>query len=224
MPSIVNQFSTVSGILAANVANNGTVVVPYPSGKNQRSFNAGLAAPAEHYIILGGSSRFNVPSLSLAFNAGDITVTNLSGQTWPAGSEYLLNIGERNGNTVVEVLPFTVPLAAIVGAGNIVTDYRPAVAGTIEQIDAVVTQPGTGAGATVTLNWQIDTVPIAGSTITPTLANTATLGAILSTTPTAANRITRESQLRLVASGVAAFTGGFVNIMLRVRKDQDNVL
>lgn len=91
------SFVTTSVVLAAQVANAGTVTVPYPAGTNQAFFtganaaaNSGAAVINENdvYPEAGSGVRIN-----LTYGGSDITLTNNTGVTWPAGSIVRVQLG-----------------------------------------------------------------------------------------------------------------------------------
>jgi hypothetical protein len=91
--SDIRRQVIVEGVLAAAVANNGTVTIAYPAGTNQAFFTGGNASATgqlvfdNNDVVEEGAGRF-----SLTYNGGDITLTNLSGGTWPAGRLYRLGL------------------------------------------------------------------------------------------------------------------------------------
>ena len=91
------SLQIINGTFASDVANNGTVVVAYPTGFTPGHFAASVA-----HVLVVGQSVLNYPSkFTLTFGAvgTGITVTNKSGSTWVAGTAYILQletIGEVN--------------------------------------------------------------------------------------------------------------------------------
>lgn len=80
--------------LAANVANAGTVTVPYPAGTTQASLTGstdGTAVLNNNMVYPQAAS--GAGTVAFTFGASNITVTNNSGETWPAGSTLLLSFG-----------------------------------------------------------------------------------------------------------------------------------
>ncbi len=95
------SFVVTSVVLGAAVANTGTVTVPYPAGTNQAFFtgvnaaaNTGAAIVNDNdfYPEAGSGVRIN-----LTYGAGDITLTNNTGVSWPIGSTVRVQLG-RAGN------------------------------------------------------------------------------------------------------------------------------
>lgn len=87
-------FSVITGALSADVANNGTITVSYPSGKNKGSFYLAMG----HVFVLGSNAAqvLSFPSqFDITLNASDITVTNKSGSTWAAGTAWRLQMEEQ---------------------------------------------------------------------------------------------------------------------------------
>lgn len=88
-------------VLAAAVANAGTLTVAYPAGTAQANFigsnvatNTGAAVLNNNEIYPEAASGVRV---NFTYNGGDITVTNNTGVTWPAGSKLRVQFG-RIGN------------------------------------------------------------------------------------------------------------------------------
>jgi len=84
------SLQIISGTFASDVANNGTVVVAYPSGLTPGHFAASVA-----HALAVGQSLLNYPTkFTLTFGAvgTGITVTNKSGSTWTAGTAYILEL------------------------------------------------------------------------------------------------------------------------------------
>lgn len=78
--------------LASAVANNGTVAINYPTGFTQ----AALAGTTGGKLSVddGQIGTFNQGAGGFSFTLGaQITITNLSGITWPAGSKVIVSFG-----------------------------------------------------------------------------------------------------------------------------------
>lgn len=78
-------FKTVSGILAAAVAVNGTVAIGYPPGFSRGDFIPGV----DHRMVVNQAEMKSAVGISLSFGATTVTVTNTSGAAWPAGSPFV---------------------------------------------------------------------------------------------------------------------------------------
>jgi hypothetical protein len=87
--------------LTAAVANAGTVLVAYPAGRVQADFiGANLATNTGSVVLNGNEVYLEAGSgvrVNFTYNAGDVTVTNNTGVTWPAGSTIRVQFG-RAGN------------------------------------------------------------------------------------------------------------------------------
>lgn len=215
----VNRTYRVSGTLAAAVADAGTFTVAYPTGTSQLSFNAGLAGTG-HYLMLNDNEKLTeaATDISVAFGASEITVTNSSGWTWAAGTEFNLGLDVQDGNDVV-FLPIPVALVSVAGAGDVVTEIRPGVYGTIESFDFVTGQPVTTAAKLASFNLEIDTTNVTGGVIALTSAAATPLGKMVAGSAiTGANTLTPESKLSIEASSVTAFSEGAGFFLIRIRK------
>ncbi len=87
--------------LTTAVANAGTVLVAYPAGTVQANFIGANAAANTGSVVLNGNEVYPEAGsgvrINLTYNAGDVTVTNNTGVTWPAGSTIRVQLG-RVGN------------------------------------------------------------------------------------------------------------------------------
>lgn len=218
MPSIKNKFVRVSTALTAAVADNGTFTVAYPSGYSQSDFNVGLAGSG-HYMIVDNNDRWSNadPGISVSFGASNITITNLTGQTLASGSEIELFFDLADGNNVM-TLAFQVDLASITGTQDVVTDFRPGVDGTIENLSFVTNAKVTTAAKAASLNAEIGTTDLTGGVIALTSAALANMGAVVEGSAiTGANALTRDDKISIKASSVTAFAEGSGTLLMRIR-------
>lgn len=83
-----NSVTSPKITLASAVAQNGTVVVPYPTGYAQADFiGANLGATADAVLLLNDNDRFaGSAQVTYTYGSSNITVTNTSAITWPAGA------------------------------------------------------------------------------------------------------------------------------------------
>lgn len=72
---------TVSQTLTSAVADSATYTASYPAGTDEGTF-----ARLGHELTVGGARLAYPADFTLTFGTGDITVTNASGATWPAGT------------------------------------------------------------------------------------------------------------------------------------------
>lgn len=204
-----NDFGVLSLVLGSAVATAGTFDVAYPTGTTQLSFLAGLAG-STHYAVVNSNDRYTAAAgyMSASFGASVITVTNSSGVTWAAGSKVDLYFEQNDGNSRI---PFTFPIAALSGvaAGDVVTEIRPGIAGTVEAWEFVVGTPVTTAAKTATFNLEIDTTNVTAGTLVVTSALATPMGkSIAGAAITGANTLTRDSKLSIEAATVTAFVEG----------------
>lgn len=94
MPSLGN----VTHILASDVADNGTVAIAYPTGQTAQSLAGSIGGDLT--VNDGALGRWEQadPGFSVAYGASTITVTNLSGMTWPAGAKIVVSFGDAPHN------------------------------------------------------------------------------------------------------------------------------
>lgn len=96
-------FKIVETVLASAVADAGTVTLGYPAGTTQFSFTGGNASDDGKAIINGNEIYTEAAAdIALAYGASNITLTNNSGQTWPAGASVTVELGQANGTVGVE--------------------------------------------------------------------------------------------------------------------------
>lgn len=212
------NFATAEIILASAVADDGTFTVGYPSGTSQLSFNAGLAGSGS-YIILNDNDKVSVgnPGISLSFDASYVTVTNLTGAAIPAGTKVGVFLDRVDGNDVV-FLNFHLKLAKLAN-GDIITEFRPGIAGKVEDVSFVTTDPATTASKLSTLNLEIGTTDVTGGTVALTTAACNTLGKVVQGAAiTGNNTLTQESKLSVEASSTTAFVEGEGDLIIRIRK------
>ena len=89
-------------VLAAAVANAGTVTVAYPAGTTQASFIGANVATNTGAAVLNGNEVYPEAGsgvrVNFTYNGGDITVTNNTGVTWAAGSTLRLQFGRAGAD------------------------------------------------------------------------------------------------------------------------------
>ena len=94
------SFVVTSAVLASAVANAGTVTLAYPAGTNQ-AFFTGANASADGVAVLNDNEvyleRVSGVRVNITYGASDITLTNNTGVSWPAGSTLRVQLG-RAGN------------------------------------------------------------------------------------------------------------------------------
>ncbi len=95
------SFIVTSAVLASAVANAGTLVIPYPSGTNQ-AFFTGVNASANGAVIINDNDVYpEQPSgvrVNITYGASDITITNNTGVSWPAGSVLRIQLGRASND------------------------------------------------------------------------------------------------------------------------------
>jgi hypothetical protein len=220
MPRLLDQFARVETVLVSAVANSGTFTVAYPAGFSQAAFLSGLARPAGHYMIVNDNDRWTgaASQMSVSFGVSDITVTNSTGTTLPAGSRVALCLDQVDGNER-DIYSFPVTLASI-ATGDLVTNFQPGIDGTIEAFWFVVEVAATTAGRSATINLEIGTTNLTGGVISLTSANATPKGTILQGTAITGNNVlTRASLISIEAAAVTAFAEGAGTFYVAVRRN-----
>jgi len=92
---------TPTTTLATAVANGGTVVLDYPAGTTQATFIGANAAPNTGAVVLNNNEVYPEAAsgvrVAISYGASNVTITNNTGATWPAGSTIRAQFG-RVGN------------------------------------------------------------------------------------------------------------------------------
>lgn len=220
--AIRNNFVTASLVLAAAVADAGTFTLAYPTGSTQLSFTAGLNGTA-HYAIFNGADRWAAatPGIAVAFGASLITVTNNTGYSLAAGTTVDLFFELKKGNSRIPIV-LPLPLLVDIATGDIVTEFRPGIAGTIEYWEFVQMKPVTTGSKLASLNLEIDTTNVTGGVIALTSALCTPMGKVIPCSDiTALNVLTRDSKLSIEASGVTAFAEGSGYVIIYIRPTEN---
>lgn len=93
MGAIANTKTT----LASAVADDATVVIPYPAGQTQATLQNSTGGRVT--IDQDGPYKQGVAdNVDITFGAGNITITNRTGYTWPAGAELRTSFGQIDIN------------------------------------------------------------------------------------------------------------------------------
>jgi hypothetical protein len=82
------SLKTLTGVLAAAVADAGTVVINYPAGYTRGDFIPGV----NHKLVMNQAELKAPNKITLSFGASSVTITNKTGATWPAASPYVLQL------------------------------------------------------------------------------------------------------------------------------------
>jgi hypothetical protein len=95
------SFVVTTVVLAADVANAGTVTIPYPAGTNQ-AFFTGANASATGAAVLNDNEVYpeavSGVRVNYTYGGSDITLTNNTGVTWAAGSTILAQFGRAGAD------------------------------------------------------------------------------------------------------------------------------
>jgi hypothetical protein len=221
MPKYNDKFAVISGTLNADVANNGTFTVAYPTGlASQQYFDTGLAVPGAGTILLNDSDRYTIAGggFTLAFGSSNITVTNTSGVTWLAGSKFGITVDKQDGNNVL-ILPITYNLASLANGALLNPGLRPGFKGSIEYCEAYVQTAATTGAKLSSVNPTINGVDVTGGVMALTSANMTPAGVtVAGSLITAANTFDESAKIGLKAAATTAFIEGVVVFMLRMRK------
>jgi hypothetical protein len=115
-------------------------------------------------------------------------------------------------------LTIPIVLAAVTGAGDVLTNYTLGYAFKILSVDCRVVVPATTITRSLSLNLEIGTTNVTGGVVALTTANCTPLGAaIAGTAVTAANVGTAADTLSVEAASVTAFAEGEVVLLIRIQ-------
>lgn len=92
------SFKTTEFVLASAVADAGTVTAAYPAGTAQADFTGANAAPNTGSVVINGNEVYKELGsgvrVNFTYGGSNITITNNTGQTWPAGSSVVAQFGQ----------------------------------------------------------------------------------------------------------------------------------
>lgn len=131
-------FKIVNTTLASAVADAGTVTLSYPAGTTQASFT-GANASADGAVVIDSNDVFQELEsgvrVNFTYGASNVTLTNNTGTTWPAGASLTAQLGQAgNDKPSLEAGP------AIANAAAAGVTYAQAEANaTIGTVNAILT-------------------------------------------------------------------------------------
>jgi hypothetical protein len=161
-------------------------------------------------VTAGGNLSVNANGklIPTSGNAAVIGVALESGSADETRSVLLITRTSAGANQH-SVLSIPIILSKITGAVDVVTNYVPGFAGTINKVSFVVTDPATTASKAVTLNLKINTTDLTGGVVSLTSANCTPLGKVIDgTTVTGNNVFGATDSISVKASSVTAFAEG----------------
>jgi hypothetical protein len=89
----MSSLGIITAVLASDVADDGTVAVSYPTGQNAQTLAGSIGGDLTVGDGAYGAWEQADPGFSVSYGASTITITNLSGITWPAGQTLRLSLG-----------------------------------------------------------------------------------------------------------------------------------
>ncbi len=103
------SLGVVSAVLAADVANSATVAVAYPAGTTKTDLFGSTGGDLTVGDGAYGAWEEAAGGFSVTYGSSTITITNLSGLTWPAGQTLRVSFGTK---------PFAGSYNLTLGQGN----------------------------------------------------------------------------------------------------------
>ena len=94
----MSSYGTVTHTLVSAVADDGTVTIAYPTGQSRATLRGSTGGDLTVNDGAYGAWNEADPGFSKTLNASDITITNLSGLTWPAGATIVVSFGDTPAN------------------------------------------------------------------------------------------------------------------------------
>ena len=90
----MSSYGTVTHTLVSAVADDGTVAIAYPTGQSAATLTG--TTGGDLTVNDGAYGRWEQadPGFSATYGASTITITNLSGLTWPAGATIVVSFGD----------------------------------------------------------------------------------------------------------------------------------
>lgn len=131
------SFKIVNATLAAAVANAGTVTLSYPAGTAQADFT-GANASADGAAIINDNDFYPEAAsgvrVNYTYGGSNITLTNNTGVTWPAGATVIAQLGQAGGDA-----PALAPAPAIANAAAAGATYAQAEANaTVTKVNQIL--------------------------------------------------------------------------------------
>lgn len=113
--------SVVSGTLSSAVADAGTFTVSYPSGKDEGDFYKAHGHKLTISASVYGGDVYNFPEdFDVTLGTSNITITNKSGTTWAADSNYRVQLEEQGDRQYRADAPNSRELVASTVKGSVV--------------------------------------------------------------------------------------------------------
>lgn len=118
----------------------------------------------------------------------------------------------------VHTISIPITLAAITGAGDVITTYTPGYKFKLLAVDFRIFEPVTTAAKAATLNLEIGTANVTGGVIALTSANCTPLGvAVAGSAITAANTGSATDAISIEAASVTAFVEGAGVVLIKIQ-------
>lgn len=120
------NFPFETGTLGSAVGNGGSFTLAYPAGTNQGYWQGLPGSDNKHGLHMGDVTYYAAygGGFAVAFEAGQVRVTNLSGTTWPGGTQWTLRLDRKSQLPAVDTTygnPPTLPLPVPAGGSALFT-------------------------------------------------------------------------------------------------------
>lgn len=139
------MHKVITGILASDVADAGTVTLAYPSGTDAASFYGAI----NHKLSLAGKILTSPEDFTLTFGTASITLTNKQGVTWPANTAYSVQADQPGDRFLKSDMPYNDDMPGLIACKRAIFSCQPDV---LDADGVAASQTVTGAGTAFVLN------------------------------------------------------------------------
>lgn len=147
------SFAITNITLASAVADEGTVTVAYPTGTAQADY-VGNNAATDAVVTLNDNDVFQEadPGIAISYGASNATLTNNTGEAWPAGATLRVQFAKAGNDRPGFVAGPAIP-SLTDSSGGTAAATLPAIGGTYAQAEV--------RNSVASLNAKLDAVLIA---------------------------------------------------------------
>lgn len=167
--------------------------------------------------VTAGTNVMSDSAGKIVPHTGTNEIVGLAVASGSSGEQIDISLAPGSGagkSAVNSTFVFPVALADITDA-DVVTDFIPGFAGTIQKVQFIVGTPVTTASKATTLNVEIETTNVTGGVVALTSANATPLGKVIEGTAVTANNVFTDSEkISIEATSTTAFAEGTGTIVI----------